>query len=103
MFEIGTFNKLKAAKIVDFGVYLTQDLTDERVLLPTKEMPEGLKIGDEVTVFLYRDSEDRLIATTKTPDLMMGKTAVLSVAAQSSIGAFLSCKASLDIFVGFCI
>ena len=101
MFEIGTFNKLKAAKIVDFGVYLTQDLTDERVLLPKKEMPEGLKIGDEVTVFLYRDSEDRLIATTKTPDLMMGKTAVLTVAAQSSIGAFLSWGLPKDLFLPY--
>lgn len=61
----------------------------ERVLLPIKQVPEGTKEGDELEVFLYRDSSDRLIATTREPKLVLGELAVLNVAATGKIGAFL--------------
>ena len=70
-----------------FGVYLGND--EERVLLPKKQVPEGIEPGDPVEVFLYRDSSDRLIATTNEPKLTMGHLAVLEVADTGKMGAFL--------------
>ena len=66
MMEIGKIQKLKVIKEKDFGIYLSDgDKADAQgVLLPKKQVPEGTKIGDELEVFLYKDSEDRLIATT---------------------------------------
>ena len=58
-------------KIVDFGVYL--GTKDEKVLLPKKEVPAGIEVGDPIEVFLYKDSSDRIIATTRIPKLMMGE------------------------------
>ena len=65
MIELGKVQKLKVVKEAEFGVYLGQD--DEKVLLPKKQVPEGTRIGDEIQVFVYRDSEDRLISTTNVP------------------------------------
>ena len=63
--RLGEYQKLVVIKKVEFGVYLAERMEDEtRVLLPEKQVPEGTKIGDELEVFLYKDSEDRLIATT---------------------------------------
>ena len=79
-------------KKVDFGVYLkdAEDIGgEERVLLPAKQVPAGLKVGDQVEVFLYKDSDDRLIATTNVPKLELGELAVLEVADTNKYGAFL--------------
>ena len=76
--KLGEKQVLTVVKIVDFGVYLGND--EERVLLPKKQVPEGIEPGDPVEVFLYRDSSDRLIATTNEPKLTMGHLAVLEVA-----------------------
>ena len=65
--KLGEKQVLTVVKIVDFGVYLGND--EERVLLPKKQVPEGIEPGDPVEVFLYRDSSDRLIATTNEPKL----------------------------------
>ena len=74
-----------------FGVYVGEpDGGEAAVLLPKKHVPEGTKIGDELDVFIYKDSEDRLIATTETPLLQVGETAVLEVKDVSKIGAFLN-------------
>ena len=73
--KLGEKQVLTVVKIVDFGVYLGND--EERVLLPKKQVPEGIEPGDPVEVFLYRDSSDRLIATTNEPKLTMGHLAVL--------------------------
>ena len=79
--KLGEYQKLKVVKTVEFGVYLAEQEEDElRVLLPGKQVPEGTKAGDEITVFLYKDSKDRVIATTHTPKLTLGGLAVLRVA-----------------------
>ena len=81
--ELGRKQKLVVVKTVDFGVYLG-DRPDagetDRVLHPGKEVLEGTKEGDQMEVFLYKDSSDRLIATTRTPALMMDQVGFLKVA-----------------------
>ena len=79
MIELGKKQKLLVVKTVDFGIYLGEDRNapqNERVLLPSKQVPEGTKAGDEIEVFIYKDSQDRLIATTREPMLQVGQTAV---------------------------
>ena len=76
MLNIGRKQKLVVVKKVEFGIYLgeTREAGEkERVLLPIKQVPEGTKEGDELEVFLYRDSSDRLIATTREPKLVLGE------------------------------
>ena len=64
--KLGDYNRLRVVKKVDFGMYL--DGGDEgEILLPTRYVPEGLSIGDEIDVFIYLDQEERIIATTETP------------------------------------
>ena len=75
MLNIGKFNTLKVVKIVDFGVYLDGGNNIE-ILLPSRYITNVPTIGDEVEVFVYADSEDRLIATTETPYTQVGKFAV---------------------------
>ena len=88
-------------KQVDFGVYLGEEASEERVLLPKKQVPEGVQIGDEMEVFLYRDSEDRLIATTAKPKLTLGGTAKLTVKEVARIGAFLDWGLEKDLLLPF--
>ena len=77
--ELGKMQELMVVKKVDFGVYLApEDNQEEKVLLPGKQVPEGCETGDFVTVFIYRDSKDRLIATRKEPKLSLGEVAVLT-------------------------
>ena len=67
--KLGEYQELYYVKKVDFGVYLAEDLTSEtHVLLPAKQVPENAKTGEKIRVFLYKDSKDRLIATTNTPE-----------------------------------
>ena len=83
-------------------MYLAENPEDEtRVLLPAKQVPEGLHIGDKVEIFLYRDSKDRLIATTHEPKLVLGKLAVLPVLEVGKIGAFLDWGLEKDLFLPF--
>ena len=80
MLNIGRKQKLVVVKKVEFGIYLgeTREAGEkERVLLPIKQVPEGTKEGDELEVFLYRDSSDRLIATTREPKLVLGERGCL--------------------------
>lgn len=104
MLEIGRKQSLFIVKKVDFGVYLGEEVNasmDERVLLPKKQVPEGAGEGDELEVFLYRDSSDRLIATTNEPKLQMGEVKELTVAAVGKIGAFLDWGLEKDLFLPF--
>lgn len=104
MLNIGRKQKLVVVKKVEFGIYLgeTREAGEkERVLLPIKQVPEGTKEGDELEVFLYRDSSDRLIATTREPKLVLGELAVLNVAATGKIGAFLDWGLEKDLFLPF--
>lgn len=100
MIELGKFQKLKVVQLSDFGVYLGEN-PEEKVLLPKKEVPEGTQLEDEFTVFVYRDSEDRLICTTVTPKVLLGEVAVLKVNDVTKIGAFLDWGLSKDLFLSF--
>lgn len=104
MLEIGRKQSLVIVKKVDFGVYLGEQVNasmDERVLLPKKQVPEGAGEGDGLEVFLYRDSSDRLIATTNEPKLQLGEVKELTVAAVGQIGAFLDWGLEKDLFLPF--
>ena len=102
MLELGKRQSLTVVKTVDFGVYLSEgEGAGEEVLLPKKEVPEGTKTGDALEVFLYKDSKDRLIATTNEPYLMLGQTAVLKVLEVGKIGAFLDWGLEKDLFLPF--
>lgn len=102
MIELGKKQRLQVVRMKDFGVYLGEVAESEQaVLLPKKQVPEGTKIGDEIEVFIYKDSEDRLIATTGTPKLQVGETAVLEVKEISKIGAFLDMGLEKDLLLPF--
>lgn len=102
MIQLGKIQTLQVVKKVDFGVYLG-DGEDERdkVLLPRKQVPEQAKIGDEVEVFVYRDSSDRLIATVHKPKLTLHSVARLRVAQVGRIGAFLDWGLEKDLFLPY--
>lgn len=91
MIELGKKQELVIVKKVEFGVYLATCFEDaaDHVLLPIKQLPEGKDVGDKLEVFIYRDSKDRLIATVRTPKLMLGQIAELTVAQVGKMGAFL--------------
>ena len=99
--KLGEIQKLKIVKTVDFGVYLSDVEDGDRVLLPFKQVPEGAKKGDELDVFLYRDSKDRLIATTNMPALVMGEFGVLKVLSVTKIGAFLDWGLEKDLLLPY--
>lgn len=100
--ELGKYQRLTVVKKTDFGVYLAEKKDDDdRVLLPQKQVPENTEIGDELKVFIYRDSDDRLIATLNTPKLTVGETAVLKVNDVTKIGAFLDWGLERDLFLPF--
>lgn len=102
MFRLGEVQELVIVKRVAFGVYLSEDAgSEERVLLPGKEVPETAQTGDAVRVFLYKDSKDRLIATTREPALTLGKVALLKVKETGKIGAFLDWGLEKDLLLPF--
>ena len=104
MLLLGQKQRLIMIKQVEFGVYLKDPNTDdeqEKVLLPSKQVPDGLKIKDEVEVFLYKDSKDRLIATTKEPLIKLNEVKRLCVKDIGTMGAFLDCGLEKDLFLPF--
>lgn len=106
MFELGTIQKLYIDHKTDFGVYLTDEKKKigsraECILLPRKQVPKGAKIGDEVEVFIYKDSSDRLIATRSVPKLTMGNLAVLKVQEVNKVGAFLDWGLEKDLLLPY--
>ena len=104
MIELGKKQILTVVKKVDFGVYLGEEKNaaqNERVLLPIKQVPEGTKEGDKLTVFIYKDSQDRLISTTNEPALQVGQTAVLKVKQVTKIGAFLDWGLEKDLLLPY--
>ena len=102
MLRLGEYQKLTVVKKVEFGVYLAEEQdTEKRVLLPAKQVPDETKTGDEIEVFLYKDSKDRLIATTNHPKLTLGGLAVLRVAEVGKIGAFLDWGLEKDLFLPY--
>jgi predicted RNA-binding protein (virulence factor B family) len=104
MIKLGEMQELVIAKKVEFGVYLVSpdDVRGEdKILLPQKQVPEEAQAGDKITVFVYRDSSDRKIATTKRPRIVMGEIAYLKVAEMSRIGAFMNWGLEKDLFLPF--
>ncbi len=104
MLNLGKKQELFIVKEVEFGVYLGETVnapSEDRVLLPKKQVPQGLKVGDTITVFLYKDSKDRIIATTKIPSLEVGSIGKCKVSQVTGIGAFLSWELEKDILLPF--
>ena len=102
MLRLGEKQKLLVVKKVDFGIYLAEKEGDEdRVLLPKKQVPEGTKVGEELNVFLYKDSKDRLISTLVEPKLLLGGFAALKVQQVGKIGAFLDWGLEKDLFLPY--
>ncbi len=101
MIEVGKYLNLKVLRMKDFGVYLGEEDEEEAVLLPRKQVPEHTKAGDTIEVFVYRDSQDRKIATTNRPYLTVGEIGVLKVVSVAGIGAFMDCGLERDILLPF--
>ena len=103
MLQLGKTQTLTMLRETSAGAYLAPDKehAEEAVLLPGKQIPAGLKPGDTVDVFIYKDSEDRLIATTAKPALELGGLALLPVVDTARIGAFLDWGLAKDLFLPF--
>ena len=104
MIELGKTQKLTVVSRKSHGVYLGESLdagADARVLLPGKEVPEGAEVGSEIEAFIYRDSSDRLIATTCAPKAELHELAVLKVSETTKIGAFLDWGLPKDLLLPF--
>ncbi len=104
MIKLGEMQELEVIKKVDFGVYLKShddEKGEDKVLLPKKQVPENTKVGDKITVFVYRDSNDRIISTTNRPKIVMGEIGFLKVVEISQIGAFLNWGLEKDLFLPY--
>jgi len=100
MIEIGKYNTLRVVKVVDFGVYLDGEERGE-ILLPNEYVPKDCFPDDYLKVFVYFDSEDRIIATTEVPNIQVGEFAWMKVVSVSSVGAFLDWGLRKDLLVPF--
>ncbi len=98
--QLGKFNRLQVIKDLDFGLYL-DGFDGEEILIPRVYVPVGTEIGQFLDVFIYRDSEDRLIATTLKPYAIVGEFAYLKVKDVSKLGVFLDWGLLKDLFVPF--
>ncbi len=100
MVEIGKFNELEVIKIVDFGLYLNGG-NNTQILLPSRYIVGTPHIGDKLRVFIYRDSEQRLIATTEQPLIQVNEFAFLEVTQVNQVGAFLDWGLMKNLLVPF--
>ncbi len=98
--KLGDYNKLRVVKRVDFGLYLDGDKAGE-ILLPSRYVPEGVEVGDELEVFIYLDQEERIVATTERPIAKVGEFATLEVKWVNQYGAFLDWGLMKDLFCPF--
>lgn len=103
MFLLGQLQTLEVAKRTEFGMYLCEkdSETNERVLLPKTQVPADLAVGDDINVFLYKDSEDRLIATTTKPKITLNQLAILEVKDVNRNGAFLDWGLTKELFLPY--
>lgn len=99
MINVGQYNELEVVKELDFGIYLKDG--DSEILMPTKWVPQGTRIGDKLNVFIFRDSDDRLIATTVVPYATAETFAFLEAKQVNDIGAFLDWGMDKDLLVPF--
>lgn len=98
MLEIGKQNKLEVLRMTSVGMFLGGEGTED-VLLPHKYIPEDLEVGDDIEVFIYTDSEDRVIATTLTPKIERDTYACLTIVAVESMGVFFDMGLEKDLIV----
>lgn len=98
--NIGRMNTLRVVKEKDFGMYVDGEQLGE-ILLPKRYIPKGLRVGDDVEVFVYLDSEDELIATTERPKVQVGEFAALRSVAVNNVGAFFDWGLPKDLLVPF--
>ncbi|MCI1722623.1 MAG: S1-like domain-containing RNA-binding protein [Lachnospiraceae bacterium] len=104
MIELGKYQELTVVRKEEFGVYLGESRAagpDERILLPKRQVPAGTEMGNKISVFVYRDSEDRMIATVSRPLIALHEVAVLKVAEVTKIGAFLSWGLEKDLLLPY--
>ena len=99
MIEIGKFNKLEVLRETSVGLFLGDD--GEEVLLPIRYVEEHMEVGDDVEVFIYNDSEDRLIAVTTKPKINLNEFAALEVVDVNNVGAFMDWGMIKDLLVPF--
>lgn len=100
MIKIGKTNNLKVVKKVDFGLYLDGGESGE-ILLPKRYVDESMEVGDELDVFIYCDSEDRLVATTEKPLIEVGEFGLLKAVEVNRVGAFMEWGLQKDLLVPF--
>lgn len=102
MIELGKVQELKVNKITLAGAYLVDESKEEGdVLLPRKELPQGIKVGDKIKVMVYDDPKGRRVATTKMPKAQVGEIAYLKVVNQTKFGYFLDWGLDKDLFLPF--
>ena len=101
MIKYGEYNRLKINREVDFGAYLIDEETQQEVLIPKRYIPTDAQVRGELDVFVYFDSEDRLIATTETPKAQVGEFAYLKAIAVSRVGAFLDWGLPKDLLLPY--
>lgn len=101
MIELGKYQKMEIRRLVPFGAYMGAEGDEAEVLLPGRYLPEGADIGDVMDVFVYNDSEDRLVATTEHPYATAGEFAFLEVKAVNDVGAFLDWGLQKDLLVPY--
>ena len=102
MIKLGEMQELEIVRKKEFGVFLAEKAdSEESVLLPAKQVPETAAVGDRINVFIYRDSKDRLIATTNTPKIRKGECAILKVSDVTKIGAFLDMGLEKELLLPF--
>lgn len=100
MIHIGKMNRLSITKVVDFGVFLDGDELGH-ILLPKALCPQNAQVDDEIDVFLYYDTEDELVATTKTPLAQVDDYALLKIVGISRVGAFADIGLEKDLLIPF--
>ncbi|MEK7394868.1 MAG: S1-like domain-containing RNA-binding protein [Fibrobacterota bacterium] len=100
MIQVGKVHTLAVISIAEFGVYLEGE-EHGKILLPGNVVPRGTEIGHKIKVFVYWDSEDRIIATTSTPKAQVGEFALLRCAATNEVGSFMDWGIAKDLFVPF--
>ena len=101
---LGTYSYMKVSRVTEHGAYLVLEsdaVIDDEVLLPGSDYDRDPKVGDRIKVFIYKDSEDRSVATVHTPFIELGKVAMLEVADVTSIGAFLNMGLTKEVLLPF--
>jgi uncharacterized protein len=103
MIELGKMQKLEVIRMTKIGAFLNVEYgrDQEDILLPMNQVPQDIEIGDDIEVFVYKDSEDRMIATMKKPKITMGELALLRVVENSKIGAFMDWGLEKDLLLPF--